>query len=122
MSNAPKGALKAIDKPSTSFKSDLSALAKVVAGINKGASNETFAFEFRSAISNYVAALVVTNDALAAAVADANNNPKLKAKAAGLLEAAQTALAGIQPENNLVSMIALPVFSPSQTPASPRIL
>src|SRR4051812_47754598 len=53
--NALKGALKAIDKPSTSFKADLSTLTKVVAGINKGASNETFSFEFRSAISNYVA-------------------------------------------------------------------
>ncbi len=99
--NTLKVALKTVDKPSTTLKADLTALAKVVAGINKGASNETFSFEFRVAISNYVDVLVETNNALVVELAEANNNLALKEKAASAIEAAAAALAAIQPETDL---------------------
>src|SRR6187549_3527511 len=76
-----RGALRQIDKPSTSLKTDLSTLSSVVLGIGKGASNETFALLFRTAVSNYVGVLIQTNDTLHAALANANNNAALKAKA-----------------------------------------
>jgi hypothetical protein len=99
--NTLKVALKTVDKPSTTLKGDLTAMAKVVAGINTGASNETFSAEFRAAISNYAEVLVETNNALVAELEDANNNPALKDKAADAIEAAAAALAAIQPETDL---------------------
>jgi hypothetical protein len=96
-----RSALRQIDKPSTSLKTDLATLSSVVLGIDKGASNETFALLFRAAVGNYVGVLIQTNDTLHAALADANNNPALKAKAQMLLDAAMIALAGIHPETDL---------------------
>jgi hypothetical protein len=99
--NALKVALKTIDKPSTSLKSDLTALSKVVAGINKSASNVVFSFEFASAISNFVAILGETNDVLEADLAAGTNNFALKQKAQDALDAAAASLAAIQPETDL---------------------
>ena len=99
--NALKVALRTIDKPSPSLKTDLSALAAVTAGLNKGASNEVFAFQLRTAVSNYVGVLIATNDTLTAALTNANNNPALKAKAVALRDAAVIALASLNPETNL---------------------
>lgn len=99
--NTLKVALKNVNKSSTSLKSDLTILAAVVKGINKGASNETFAFELRTAVSNYVDVLVATNDTLEEILLDANNNPTLKEKATTFLETAQAALAAVDPENDL---------------------
>lgn len=99
--NTLKVALKTVDKPSTTLKSDLTALAKVVAGINKGASNETFSFEFASSISNYVQVLALTNDTLQAELANATNNLALKQKAQEALDDAGAALAAIQPQTDL---------------------
>lgn len=99
--NALKVALRTIDKPSPSLKTDLSALASVTAGLNKGASNEVFAFQLRTAVSNYVGVLIATNDTLTAALTNANNNPKLKDKAVALRDAALVALASLNPETNL---------------------
>jgi hypothetical protein len=99
--NVLKSALKAIDKPSNNLAADLKALSSVVLKIDKGASNETFAFEFRNAVSNYFGVLLATNDVLEAALEDANNNPALKAKAADALEVAQMQLAGINAETDV---------------------
>lgn len=96
--NTLKGALKAIDKPSTGLKSDLKTFSTVVLKVNKGASNETLNASFRSAANSYIGLLVQTNDALEVAVAEANNNPTLKEKAVAALEKAQLALAALDPE------------------------
>lgn len=96
-----KGVIKLIDKPSTSLKVDLKTLAGVVTKVNKGASNETFALELRTAVSNYFDVLVATNTTLVNALSNANNNPALKAKAQLALGNAQIALASVNPEANL---------------------
>jgi hypothetical protein len=51
--NILKGALKTADKPSTTLATDLKNLSSIVLKVNKGASNETFAFEFRNAVSSW---------------------------------------------------------------------
>ena len=99
--NALKVALRTLDKPSPTLKTDLSALATVTAGLNKGASNEIFALHLRTAVSNYLGVLIATNDTLTAALTNANNNPALKAKAVALRNAAVIALASLNPETNL---------------------
>ncbi len=95
------GALKTIDKPSTSLATDLKNLSGIVTKVNKGASNGVLGLQFRTAVSNYYGVLIATNDALVAILADANNNPALKAKAQEALEAAQVELAGINAETDL---------------------
>jgi hypothetical protein len=96
-----KATLKAVDKPATKLAADLATLTSVSAKINKGASNEAFALQFRSAASNYYGALIVTNDALVAALTNANNNPALKLKAQKAVNAAALLLASINIETNL---------------------
>lgn len=98
--SALRKALTTIDKPSTTLSADLSALSKVVTAINKGASNETFQVKLEAAVSNYIAVLVQTNNALESALADANNNPTLKQKAQDAVNAAKTQLQALNPQSD----------------------